>query len=61
MLSKLPNLKTITTRKLHVGEHIPGWEGPEALKHLSYYRPDLPIKEDVLAAMEMSGTSAMLA
>ncbi|KAL1795549.1 hypothetical protein ACET3X_005773 [Alternaria dauci] len=45
VLSRLPNLKTIVIRNLHAGEHIPGWEGPEALKKLSYYRPDLPINE----------------
>jgi hypothetical protein len=99
MLAKLPNLKTIVTRKLRPGEHIPGWSGHEALKELSFYRLDLPInevyygdwqydedqkrvtmytdeygediveenagpqvgfKEDVIAAMAMSGTNASL-
>ncbi|KAH6868653.1 hypothetical protein BKA58DRAFT_198512 [Alternaria rosae] len=43
VLAKLPNLKTIRTRKLYPGEHIPGWAGPEALKEVSSYHPWTPV------------------
>lgn len=38
LLSRLPNLKTITVRKLHAGEDIPGWGHPDMFKDLSFYR-----------------------
>ena len=41
LLRYLPNLRTIEVRKLRPGEHCPYWNGPEALKGLSFYREDL--------------------
>ena len=41
LFAPLPNLKDIVCRKLYPGEHVPGWRGPEALRGLSFYRPDL--------------------
>jgi hypothetical protein len=37
----LPNLKDILCRKLLPGEHVPGWDGPELLKGLSFYHAEL--------------------
>jgi hypothetical protein len=37
----LPNLKDILCRKLLPGEHVPGWNGPELLKGLSFYHAEL--------------------
>lgn len=37
----LPNLSTITVRKLEPGEHIPGWSGAELFKKLSFYNDRL--------------------
>jgi hypothetical protein len=37
----LPNLKDIVCREMYPGEQVPGWNGPELLKVLSFYRPDL--------------------
>jgi hypothetical protein len=37
----LPNLKDILCREMYPGEQVPGWNGPELLKGLSFYRPDL--------------------
>ncbi|KAF1850634.1 uncharacterized protein K460DRAFT_361390 [Cucurbitaria berberidis CBS 394.84] len=41
LLTRLPNLRTIEVRKLFPGEHLPGWDGPDALKDLSFYRKGL--------------------
>ncbi|KAF1835894.1 hypothetical protein BDW02DRAFT_494864 [Decorospora gaudefroyi] len=41
LFKRLPKLETINVRKLKVGEHIPGWNGPAALRDLSFYHPKL--------------------
>ncbi|KAF2849662.1 hypothetical protein T440DRAFT_499565 [Plenodomus tracheiphilus IPT5] len=41
LLSRCPNLQTIKVRPLKAGEHVPGWEGPELLKEVSFYKKDL--------------------
>jgi hypothetical protein len=41
LLQALPNLNTITVRKLAPGEQIPGWRGVELLKELSFYHDRL--------------------
>lgn len=41
LLQHLPNLATITCRKLAVGEQIPGWSGVKLFEELSFYRDDL--------------------
>jgi hypothetical protein len=45
IFSSLPKIKIINTRKLKVGEHVPGWKGPDAIKNLSFYRQGLPTNE----------------
>lgn len=45
LLRRLPNLTTITVRKLAPGEHIPGWSGIELLKDLSFYHQDLDTRQ----------------
>ncbi|KNG46769.1 hypothetical protein DDE82_006072 [Stemphylium lycopersici] len=42
LLSRLPNLLTITTRPLNPGEHIPDMPFLPALHTLSFYHPHLP-------------------
>jgi hypothetical protein len=45
LFSKIPDLKTINVRELKLGEHVPGWKGPAALKNLSFYRQGLPTND----------------
>ncbi|KAF3041881.1 hypothetical protein E8E12_004368 [Didymella heteroderae] len=45
LLQRLPNLKTITCRKLAAGEQIPGWSGVKRFKELSFYRKDLDTRQ----------------
>jgi hypothetical protein len=45
LLQCLPNLKTITCRKLAAGEQIPGWSGAELFKELSFYHQDLDTRQ----------------
>jgi hypothetical protein len=45
LFSGLPELKTINIRKLKVGEHVPGWKGPDAIKMLSFYHQGLPTND----------------
>ncbi|KAF1927055.1 uncharacterized protein M421DRAFT_422289 [Didymella exigua CBS 183.55] len=37
VLQRLPNLRTITCRKLAAGEQIPGWSGVKLFEKLSFY------------------------
>ncbi|KAH9871178.1 hypothetical protein J1614_006754 [Plenodomus biglobosus] len=41
LLTLMPRLAEIEVRKLHTGEHVPDWEGPELLKGLSFYKAGL--------------------
>lgn len=41
LLQALPNLTTVTIRKLAPGEQIPGWRGVELFKELSFYHDRL--------------------
>jgi hypothetical protein len=41
LFARLPHLEVIYTRKLVPGEHVPGWKGPKALQHLSFFRQGL--------------------
>jgi hypothetical protein len=41
LLVCLPNLATITVRKLHAGEQIPGWPGAKLFEHLSFHHDRL--------------------
>lgn len=41
LFSRLPKLETVNVRKLRPGEHLPGWDGAELVKELSFYRNDL--------------------
>ena len=45
LFSCLKHTPTINIRKLKVGEHVPGWKGPAAIKDLSFYRQGLPTNE----------------
>jgi len=45
LLQRLPNLKTITCRKLDAGEQIPGWSGADRFKELSFYRDGLDTRQ----------------
>lgn len=45
LLQSLPNLKTITCRKLDAGEQIPGWAGAKRFKELSFYRDGLDTRQ----------------
>ncbi|KAF2621883.1 hypothetical protein BU25DRAFT_415732 [Macroventuria anomochaeta] len=45
LLERLPNLATITVRKLAPGEHIPGWSGVKLFKELSFYRDGLDTRQ----------------
>jgi hypothetical protein len=41
LFNLLPNLATITVRKLHPGEQIPGWSGVNLFKELSFFHKSL--------------------
>jgi len=45
LLARLPRLQVIQVRKLRSGEHVPGWAGPELLKHLSFFQEDLKVND----------------
>jgi hypothetical protein len=45
LLKQLPNLKTITCRKLDAGEQIPGWSGAKRFKELSFYSDKLDTRQ----------------
>ncbi|KAF1940569.1 hypothetical protein EJ02DRAFT_445433 [Clathrospora elynae] len=45
LLALLPNLRTITVRKLKVGEHVPGWNGSKLLQSLSFFYEGLNTNE----------------
>lgn len=45
LLQRLPNLATITVRKLAPGEQIPGWSGVKLFKELSFYRDGLDVRQ----------------
>lgn len=45
LLQRLPNLGTITCRKLAAGEQIPGWSGVKLFKELSFYREGLDTRQ----------------
>ncbi|KAJ4350658.1 hypothetical protein N0V95_004563 [Ascochyta clinopodiicola] len=45
LLQHLPNLATITIRKLQPGEQIPGWSGTKLFKELSFYHDRLDTRK----------------
>lgn len=45
LLQRLPNLKTITCRKLAAGEQIPGWPGVGLFEKLSFYHNRLDTRQ----------------
>lgn len=45
LLQRLPNLKTITCRKLDAGEQIPGWSGADRFKELSFFHDNLDTRQ----------------
>ena len=45
LLQSLPNLVTITVRKLQAGEQIPGWSGAKLFKELSFHHDRLETRQ----------------
>ncbi|KAJ4364563.1 hypothetical protein N0V83_009159 [Neocucurbitaria cava] len=45
LFRKLEKLRVVEVRPLRRAEHNPYWHGPEVLKHLSFYRPDLDFRD----------------